>query len=86
MLSSREAINIVNKAIPGGTIKAWVVYKNLFLFQVFTLNPYEEDQDPFYSVNMNTGEFLEFSVITDGDISEISSLFLNLDKTGMPNG
>lgn len=33
--------------------------------------------DPFYSVDIQTGEFRDFSIITDGDISEINNLFLN---------
>ena len=31
--------------------------------------------DPFYSVNINTGEFRDFSILTDGDIGEITNLF-----------
>lgn len=72
-----EATQIVRNNIPNGKIQCWIIYRDLYLFQVFTDLPFEEDMDPFYSVNMNTGEFKDFSIITDGDIAEITSLFEN---------
>lgn len=76
MLNLKDAEVLIKKAIPGGKIQASVVYRNLYLFQVFTLNPGEETMDPFYSVNRQTGEVRDFSVLTDGDLSEITILFL----------
>lgn len=75
MLNIFAATKIVNDALPGGKIQAHVEYKDLFLFQVFSDRPFEEEFDPFYSVNRNTGEFRDFSIITDGDISEVTRLF-----------
>jgi hypothetical protein len=72
----KSAIAIIKKEIPGGKIQSWIVYRDLYLFQVFTLNPLEEMYDPFYSVHRETGEFNEFSILTDGDIGEITTLFL----------
>jgi hypothetical protein len=75
MLDIKEATKIVNKALPGDPINTYVEYENLFIFQVFSKRPMEEQMDPFYSVNRETGEFRDFSIITDGNISEINSLF-----------
>jgi hypothetical protein len=74
-LSLQDATKIVKKALPAGKIQKSVEYKGLYLFQVFTDDPFEEEMDPFYSVNKETGEFRDFSVITDGDITEIAALF-----------
>lgn len=75
MLNIKEAIEVVHKNHPNGEIQAWVTYKNLYLFQVFNKRPGEEEMDPFFSVNKETGEFKEFSVWTDGNVIEITSLF-----------
>lgn len=75
MLSVADAIRIVNEALPGGTIRKQVEYQNLYLFQVFRSMPLEEEWDPFFSVDKETGEFSDFSIIDDGDISELMDLF-----------
>ena len=75
MLNGREATDIVVKAFPTGDIQAYVGYENLFIFQIFSKDPGEEEMDPFYSVNRETGEFRDFSVITDGDTATIIGLF-----------
>lgn len=82
MLQVKAAEEIVQKAIPQGKIQAVVVYGDLYLFQVFTDDPFEGDADPFYSVNRLTGEFRDFSIITDGDISEIVRLFTIAKQRG----
>ena len=46
-----------------------------YIFKVFIDNGFEKEMDPFYSVNINTGEFRDFSILTDGDIGEITNLF-----------
>lgn len=80
MLSTQEATNIITQNLPNGRIQGVVSYKNLYLFQVFTDRPFEEEMDPFYSVDKDTGEFSDFSIITDGDIDVITSLFENLNR------
>jgi hypothetical protein len=82
MLDITEATKIVNESLPGEKIKVYVEYKNLYLFHMISNRPGEEDMDPFYSVNRDTSEFLDFSIITDGDISEIVSLFVQANKEG----
>lgn len=80
MLSIHEATNIITQNLPNGRIQGVVSYNNLYLFQVFTDRPFEEEMDPFYSVDKDTGEFSDFSIIEDGDIDEITSLFENLER------
>lgn len=74
-VSLQKAINIVKKNIPNGKIDASIMYRDLYLFKVFIDNGFEKEMDPFYSVNINTGEFRDFSILTDGDIGEITNLF-----------
>lgn len=74
-VSIQKAINIVKKNIPNGKIDASIRYHDLYLFKVFIDNGFEKEMDPFYSVNINTGEFRDFSILTDGDIGEITNLF-----------
>lgn len=75
MVDIKTAEQIVKKAIPDGAIQAYIEYKGLYVFQVFTTDPGEEELDPFYSVNQKTGEFRDFSVLTDGNMRDISRLF-----------
>lgn len=75
MLNVREATVIAHENHPDGDIQTVVVYKGLYLFRIFNDNPGEQEMDPFFSVDMETGEFKEFSILTDGDISEVTSLF-----------
>ena len=74
-VSLQKAINIVKKNIPNGKIDASIRYRDLYLFKVFIDNGFEKDMDPFYSVNINSGEFRDFSILTDGDTGEIINLF-----------
>lgn len=80
MLSVLDATNIVRKVYPDGIIQKVISYKNLYLFMIFNNRPFEEEMDPFYSVNKNTGVFNEFSILTDGDTDEILYLFEQAKK------
>lgn len=75
MFNLQQATDIVLENIPDGNIKGVLPYKDLYLFIVHSNVPYEEDMDSFYSVDKNTGAFNEFSIFTDGNASEILSLF-----------
>lgn len=75
MLDINEATKVIKKNIPDGKIQAMITYNDLYIFQVFTDRPFEEEMDPFYSVNQQTGEFRDFSIITDGDPAKVVSLF-----------
>lgn len=81
MLNVKEAADIIRNRLVGGKIQAVIKYQNLFIFQVFSDRPGEEEMDPFFSVDLKTGELLEFSILTDGDIDEITDLFLESKKT-----
>jgi hypothetical protein len=76
MLSEIDAVRIVTDAFPGARIEKPIEYQGVYLFQVFTDDLLEGGQDPFFSVNMQTGELRDFSVITDGDPKEIELKFL----------
>ncbi len=76
MVSLDKANRIVKKAFPKGKINSSIDYNNLYIFQVFNFFPGEEGMDTFFSVNKKTGEFRDFSIITDGDITKITELFL----------
>ena len=76
MLNPTAAANVIKRNIPNGKIQSYIDYKNLYVFQVFLDDPFESDMDPFYSVNKETGVFDEFSIFLDGDISEITQLFM----------
>ena len=74
-LNKKQATQLIKIALPTGKVQKVIDYTDLYVFQVFRSDPAEEQMDPFYSVNKNTGNVKEFSVITDGDIKEIMELF-----------
>lgn len=77
MLDINQAIDVVKSKNPDGSIQSAIEYNGLYVFMVFGDDELEGQMDSFYSVDIQTGEFRDFSIITDGDISEINSLFLN---------
>lgn len=74
-LNKSQATQLIKLALPTGTVRKVIRYGDLYVFQVFRTDPAEEQMDPFYSVDMNTGNVKEFSVITDGNIRDIMKLF-----------
>lgn len=74
-LSKADATAVVTAAFPGSEIREPIDYNGLFVFIVTIPDPEEGGWDPFVSVNQETGELRDFSVITDGDINEIAALF-----------
>lgn len=77
MLDKSQAEAALKQALPTARIQDSIKYRNVYLFRVHLPSPGEEDYDPFFSVDEQTGEVRDFSVITDGDISEIAALFAN---------
>lgn len=75
MLSPEQAAQVVGQNLPDSPIQTHIRYQNLYVFHVQHPDVLEGDFDSFYSVDINTGKFDEFSVITDGDLGEIMSLF-----------
>lgn len=80
MLNLVQATRIVKKTFPKGKIQSSIEYENLYIFQVFLPLPGEEEMDPFFSVNKETGAIKDFSILTDGDTTEITRLFLKAQK------
>lgn len=77
MLSNTEAKRALLKAMPGSEVKDYIQYRDVYLFRISFGAEDERDYDPFFSVDVNTGEVKDFSVLTDGDVNEISELFLS---------
>lgn len=75
MFSQIQAQSNLSKFYPDASIKVWASYKDLYLFRVEHPSLEEKDFDPFFSVNDNTGEVRDFSVLTDISMSE----FMNLE-------
>ena len=80
MFSPTDAAKIIKENHPLGEIQSFIDYGNVYIFQVFNKRPGEEEMDPFYSVDKSTGEFAEFSILTDGNTKEITSLFAEAKK------
>lgn len=79
MFSDQQAREVVTKDL-GLPIKAWVRYKNIYLFRVEFPSEEEKDYDPFLSVDVDTGEVRDFSVLTDGNLEEITKLFVEKER------
>ena len=75
MLTDTQATAALQAELPGLEIAAHALYNNLHLFRVVFPSESEGDFDPFFSVDSDTGEVQEFSVLTDGDISEVVAAF-----------
>jgi len=80
MLDKTQAAVIVKKFMPDGEIQKVIEWKNFYIFQVFRpKEPLENEYDPFYSVDKQTGEFRDFSIFDDGPIDELSALFMKAE-------
>ena len=56
-------------------IEDYIVYHDVYLFRVKFISEDESNYDPFFSVHIQSGKVKDFSVLHDGDISEIADLF-----------
>lgn len=77
MLTESEAQAKVKELIPDAVPKVWTRYKDLYLVRVEYPSEEEGNFDPFFSVDVNTGETQDFSITEDGDVSEIGDLKWN---------
>jgi len=75
MLTDIQAKAAVEQALPGAKVEDWISYREVFLFRVQFPSASEANYDPFFYVDKLTGEVRDFSVLTDGNISEIAALF-----------
>ncbi len=77
MLNEAQAKELVEKSEPGVKAVDCFRYESLLLVRVEFPDPDEANYDPFFSVDPDTGEVKEFSVITDGDPVAIGLAFQN---------
>ena len=81
MLNVEQAKRIAEESIPSSwKITKVVNYREVYLFSIEHNTPHEEGLDQLFSVNKLSGEFRDFSILTDGDISEIVQLFANSSR------
>lgn len=74
MLNKDQAKTKLENFVPGVIPKAWTQYKNLYLFRIELPNQ-KLVYDPFFSVDVDTGEVLDFSILSD--LETISNLKWN---------
>jgi len=77
MLSVSDAIKIVKLNLPNCAIKKYIIYKDMFVFLVYTNDKIEGEYDPFYSVNRTTSKFEGFALFAPGVFNEVMDLFDN---------
>lgn len=75
MLTEAQAKTAFKEAMPNTPIEAVARYRDVYLLRVTYASANERNYDPFFSVDILTGEVRDFSVMNDGDISEIAKLF-----------
>jgi hypothetical protein len=81
MLSEQDAIAKVKEFIPGCVPEKIITYNDLYLVLAPRSNdPLEGYMDPFFSVDINTGETRDYSIFQDGKAREIATLFENAPK------
>ena len=74
MLTKEQAISAAIQNVPDGHIKKVIELDDRFVFQIFRNDPLEGDLDPFYHIYKISGEFSDFSLISDKDIDVIVRL------------
>lgn len=77
MLSINQAASIVKKNLPGCTIEKVVIYKNFYLFKVNTNDDEAGYNDPFYTVDIRSGKFDDFSLLRSNDVDTIVNLLVS---------
>lgn len=83
MLTEEQALLKIREVFPDSDLEVTgpVNYNDLYLFRVIdTSDPIEGMWDPFFSVDKETGEVRDFSIITDGDQGKIIELFQEVTK------
>lgn len=63
MISIDEAKEIIQKRLSGCVIEKLLLHKGLYVACVALPDSLEGDMDPFYSVNMQNGEFKDFPIL-----------------------
>jgi len=77
MLNELEALASFKQSYSSTTPKKIITFNGLFLiFAPRKGDPMEGDMDPYYSVDMNTGEARDYSIYRDGHAAEIVQMFV----------
>lgn len=63
MISIEKAKQIVRNNLPHCKIERVLPYNGQYIISAPTSDPLEGDMDPFYSVDMETGEFRDFPIL-----------------------
>lgn len=79
MLSSDEAISKMKQIAPDRNPEKIITYNGLYLIFAPGSDSDEGIWDPYFSVDMNTGETRDYSIYQDGKSKEIVSLFKNAE-------
>lgn len=82
MLSSDEAIAKLKQLAPDRNPEKLITYNGLYLIMAPSSDPDEGVWDPYFSVDMNTGETRDYSIYQDGKAREIVELFKNAPIIG----
>lgn len=77
MLSEQEAISKLKLIAPDRNPEKIITYNGLYLILAPGSDPDEGLWDPYFSVDMNTGEARDYSIYQDGKAREIVSMFQN---------
>lgn len=77
MLSPEEAIAKLKLVAPDRNPEKIITFSGLYLILAPSEDPDEGLWDPFFSVDMNTGETRDYSIYQDGKAKEINWLFKN---------
>ncbi len=77
MVNLKDAVSIAKKYLPNGKIRKCVVYKNTYLFMIFSPDPNEGQMDSIYAVDDKTGDFRDFPYMKPGVFDEVMKLFEN---------
>jgi hypothetical protein len=75
VLSEKQAVKKIKQTFPVSVIVGQIEYNDLYIFSLKLPLVAEEGFDPFYSVDKHTGAVKDFSILTDGNIDEILTLF-----------
>lgn len=75
MYNEAQAKKLVEEKNPGSKAMDSFRYNNLILVRVEHPSPDEANYDPFYSVDPDSGQVNEFSVLADGDPKAIALAF-----------
>lgn len=75
MLSKEDAKNLFSRMYGTRKVESIITHGNLYILLAPDSDPVEGNMDPFFSVDIKTGEINEFSIFIDGNAIEISNKF-----------